>query len=142
MIALLRSRHCRLPLAVMLLLVTQIAFAGQLCRAVMLDMNGDAGAVTHQVNTASNGAFAADDDALPCCDGLSSPPSTCLVPDDGSTAAAPVAGGLLLPDLAPPVDPRGSTDAFRRPDVAPSHPAGSAAGPPLRIYIVYHRFLS
>ena len=126
----------------MLLLVTQIAFAGQLCRAVMLDMKGDAGAVTHQVNTAFNSALATDGDALPCCDGHSTPPSTCLVPDDGSTAAALVAGGLLVPDLGPPVDARASGDGFRRADVAPSHPAASAAGPPLRIYIVYHRFLS
>ena len=142
MTALLRSRRCRLPLAVILLLVTQIAFSGQLCRAVMLDMKGDAAAVTHQVNNASDSLLTTEADALPCCDGHLPPPTTCLVPDDGSTAAALVAGGLLLPDLGPPVDARASGDAFRRADIAPSHPVGSAAGPPPRIYIVYHRFLS
>ena len=142
MTAFLRPRRCRLPLAVILLLVTQIAFAGQLCRGVMLDMKGDAAAVTHHLNNASGSVLASEADALPCCDGHMPLPSTCLVPDDGSTAAALVAGSLPLPDLAPPLEARGSSDAFRRPDVVPSHPAGSAAGPPLRIYLVYHRFLS
>lgn len=144
MIAFLRSRRCRLPLAVILLLVTQVAFAGQSCRAVMLGMgvNDHAATTTHQVSNASDSPDAAEADAMPCCDGHPPPLSVCLVPDDASTSAVLVAGGTLLPDLAPPADVAASTDAFRRTDVAPSHPAHSAAGPPLRIYIVYRRFLS
>ena len=144
MIAFLRSRGCRLPLAVILLLVTQVAFAGQACRAIMPGTTGtDKAAAMHQMHGAPGGLIVVTDaGALPCCEGHVPPVSTCLVPDDASTSAVLVAGGTLLPDLAPPADVAASADVFRRTGVAPSHPAHSAAGPPLRVYIVYRRFLS
>ena len=144
MIASLRSRGCRLPLAVFLLLVTQIAFAGQACRAVMPGTTGTGkAAAMHQTRGAPGGLVVVTDaGALPCCEGHAPPVSTCLVPDDASTNAVLVSGNTLLPDLAPPADVAASTDVFRRIVVAPWHPAHSAAGPPLRVYIVYRRFLS
>ena len=141
MIAFLRSRRCRLPLAVILLLVTQIALAGQSCRAVMFDMYDGGTAAAQPLSNASDGAPAVHADALPCCGGHAPPPGKCLVPDDASTAAALVATGMLFPDLAPPAAFDASIDTSRVADGAPS-PAGYPAGSPPRIYIVYHRFLS
>lgn len=139
--AFLRSRRLRLPLAVVLLLLTQVALAGQACRAVMPGMSdGSGGAAIHQMHT-EGGELAATADALPCCEPDPVPLSTCVVPDDASMSAALVADSLQVPDLAAVVELI-STDAIRRRDPAPLHPARSAAGPPLLAYIVFHRFLS
>jgi len=142
MIAFLRTRRCRLPLAVLLLLVTQLAFAGQSCRAVMLGMNG-AGetAATHQSGAASGAPQSLEAEAPPCCGDDAPPVNVCLVAVDVTTAAALVASSTSLPDLAPPVAVSASSDAFDRAHTATSLPADSA-GPPLPVYIVYHRFLS
>lgn len=143
MIAYLRSHRCRLPLAVILLLVTQIAFAGQACRLVMPAANA-AGEVNarHQMHSADAGALVVGVGALSCCEAHPVPLRTCLVPDDASIGAALVAGGTTLPDIAPPADIVASFNTLQGVDVAPSPPADSAAGPPLRVYILFHRFLS
>lgn len=142
MIALLRSRRSRLPMAVLLLLVTQVALAGQSCRAVMLAMNDGGAAAAQRLAKAPDRAPTAEASGPPCCDSDTPLLVRCLVPDDFSTAAALVAGGILFPDLAPPPGVAASVVALRRADDAPSLPARSAAGPTPRIYIVYHRFLS
>jgi len=142
MIAFLRSRRCRLPLAVILLLVTQIALAGQACRAVMPGANHSGGAAaSHQMTSVASASAVADAEALPCCGHEATPPA-CVVPDDASVATALTAASAAWPDFAPPdnVDP--SVAAFSGADAAPSLPAPFAAGPSLRVYIVYHRFLS
>lgn len=143
MIVYLRSRRCRLPLAVILLLMTQIAFAGQACRLVMPAANvAGGGDAKHQVFRADLGATAVTPEALPCCGDLLAPPHTCLVPDDASIGAALASGLMALPDIAPPTDVVASFNAPQGVNVAPSPPADSAARPPLRVYILFHRFLS
>jgi hypothetical protein len=143
MISFLRSRRCRLPLAVILLLVTQLALAGQSCRAVMLGMdNTGEAAAARQVSDSSADSAVIEATALPCCDGHAPPPSTCLVPVDASVAAMLAAGSVSLPDLAPPANVDASAGALPRADIAQLRSAASAAGPPPRVYIVYHRFLS
>ena len=144
MIPFLHSRRCRLPLAVILLLVTQIAFAGQACRAVMPGTNHSsesAAAATHQMGGAARGSAVADAEPLPCC-AHDAPPPLCLVPGDATAATALTGASAAWPDFAPPPDVVLSVAAFDGADAAPSRPARSAAGPPLRVYIVYHRFLS
>ena len=142
MIAFLRSRRCRLPLAVILLLVTQIAFAGQACRAVMPGANHSGGAATsQQMDSVAGGSAVADAEALPCC-GYEATLPVCVVPDDESVASALTAASAAWPDVAPPSNVDLSVVAFNSADAVPSLPARFAAGPPLRVYIVYHRFLS
>lgn len=142
MIAFLRSRRCRLPLALILLLVTQIAFAGQACRAVMPGTIGSGGpAASHQMGSVSGDSAAADAEPLPCCGHQATPP-VCVVPDDASVASALTAASAIWPDFAPAGNIDLSVPTLNRADAAPSLPARFAAGPPLRVYIVYHRFLS
>ena len=144
MIAFLRSRRCRLPLAVILLLVTQIALAGQACRAVMPGANHSsesAATATHQMGGVARDSAVADAEALPCC-AHDAPTPLCLVPDDASAATALTGANAAWPDFAPPGDVDLSVAAFNGANAAPSPPARFAAGPPLRVYIVYHRFLS
>jgi hypothetical protein len=141
MIDFLRTRRCRLPLAVLLLLVTQLAFAGQSCRAVMFDMGGanEAAAMQHAA-PASDLSLASD--AQPCCGGDPPPPSICLVAVDAVTATALVASGEApLPVLAPPAYGAAARDVFAWSRAAPAHPTASAR-PSLPAYIVYRRFLS
>lgn len=140
MIDFLRMRRCRFPLAVILLLVTQLAFAGQSCRAVMFDMNrvNEAPARQHMA-PAGNLLVAAD--GAPCCDGDAPPPKMCLVAVDAATATAIVAGRAPLHDLASPVQFVAAREVLARSWTTPTRPAGSV-GPPLPAYIVFSRFLS
>lgn len=142
MIAFLRSRRCRLPLAVTLLLVTQIAFAGQACRAVMPGANhSGGGAASLQMDSVAGGSAVAHAEALPCC-GHDATPPVCVVPDDASVASALTGASAAWPDFALPGNVDLSVAAFNGADAVPPLPAHFAAGPPLRVYIVYHRFLS
>lgn len=88
------------------------------------------------------GATVVTPEALPCCGDDPVPAHTCLVPDDTSIGAALVPGVIAFPDIAPPADIVASFNTLQGVDVAPSPPADSAAGPPLRVYILFHRFLS
>jgi hypothetical protein len=140
MIDFLRTRRCSLPLAVILLLVTQLAFAGQSCHAVMLAMDSGNDAPRSQ-QPAPAGDVSLRGDALPCCNSDVPPPSLCLVAVDATTATAIIAGSPPLHDLAPPVQSVASSDIIDRSLAAPSGPA-IALGPPLPAYIVFSRFLS
>jgi hypothetical protein len=140
MIDFLRTRRCRLPLAVILLLVTQLAFAGQSCRAVMFPM--DSGNVAPAIQQpAPAGDTSLTGGALPCCNSDVPPPSLCLVAVDATTATAIIAGSPPLHGLAPPFESVASSDIIDRSWGAPPPPA-IAAGPPLPVYIVFSRFLS
>ena len=143
MIAFLRARRCRLPLAALLLVVTQLAFAGQACRAVMVDVNGaDAADAMHQPGAVSDtAAQAADGDEHGCCGDDAPPIGICLVAIDGSTAAALVSGSTAWPDIAVATGVA-SSEPFRRPDTPLPTRAAASAHPLLPVYIVYHRFLS
>ena len=140
MIDFLRTRRCRLPLAVILLLVTQLAFAGQSCRAVMFPM--DSGNVAPAIQQPTPGGDTSlTGDALPCCNSEVPPPSLCLVAVDANTATAIIAGSTSLHDLAPPAQSVAPLDVVDRSWSAPPL-AAIAAGPPLPVYIVFNRFLS
>lgn len=142
-----RSRRFRLPLAVILILVTQVALAGQACRAVMpVSSSADVGAAMHQMaaeqvsERATAGDVTASADAIAVCCQVNAPPdTTCLVPTDAATSAAVVASPEL-PYIDGPV--LAATRVSHPAAASAAQPARSAAGPPLRTYIVYHRFLS
>ena len=140
MIDFLRTRRCRLPLAVILLLVTQLAFAGQSCRAVMFDMDSGNGAPGIQ-QLAPTSDVSLTGDAAPCCGSDAQSTSLCLVAVDASTATAMIAVSASLHHLAPPAKIVAPSDVVDRSWAAPSRPA-IAAGPPLPVYIVFSRFLS
>lgn len=140
MVDFLRTRRCRIPLAVILLLVTQLAFAGQSCRAVMFDMDSGNEALGGQ-QSAPAGDVSLTGDALPCCDSDAPAPSLCLVAVDATTATAIIAGSPPLNDLAPLVQSVAPSNVVDRSWIASPRPA-IAAGPPLPVYIVFSRFLS
>ena len=127
----------RIPVAVLLLLVTQIAFAGQACRVAMF-AGGDDGRAAPAMN--HGGGPDAMAIVAPCCNPDSAPASTCLVPFDGAPAAI-AWGHVDSPALVPCVATRAPTESVARSRRALCHPA-SSAGTPLPIYIAYLRFLS
>jgi len=125
----------------MLAVATQLAFAGQVCRAVM---GGGMPANRHAQVMPPAGfiAQAAVADPQPCCDGDALAARTCFLAALGteSVIALP-AGGAPLSDLAPPGRDHSAFAVVNAPSVAASLPTGSV-GPPLQAYLLFHRFLS
>lgn len=135
----LSSRTCRAAFAVVLLLATQLAFAGQLCAAVMAE---DAADGRHTSSTAnSSGITAAVAVREPGCDGMAVPVSTCVTAFRGISLAALAPGGLSLSDLIPLVRDR-SPLASGGAATALVVRLTTSVGPPLPAYILLRRFLS
>ena len=129
----------RAALAVIVLLATQIAFAGQACRAVMLDTLSDG----HPAQGLVQGHRATlPAQPLPrCCHDAPGSPSTCIVMPDGVTGGFIAAGGAPLDDLAAPFTYRAPFGFVERSFVTAPLPTATV-GPPLPAYIVFRRFLS
>lgn len=134
----LRKRLGRAALTVVLLLTTQLAMAGQVCRAVM---TGDApnGQVAHVLVRAAEVSIAVED-SRPCCEATAIPESTCLTALGGMDRIVLASATVPLFDLAPPPCDRPMVvlDASLAPISPPTH----SVGPPLRAYILFSRFLS
>jgi hypothetical protein len=138
MMGFLRKGTGRAAVAVIVLLATQLAFAGQACRAVMLDASADGHPMQGMVHGDSATSPA---DPLPCCHHASGSPATCVVMPDAVAGGFVIAGGAPLADLAAPslhVSPFGSID---RSFITVPFPTATV-GSPLPSYIVFGRFLS
>ena len=133
----LHSRFARVALLLVLLVATQLAWAGQLCRAVMVAaMPAD-----HSAYATGDSASHAANDARPCCDRTLAPAVDCTIV--GATSALDASlinaqsGGA-----APPVHFISAMSAHEAPagvvGPVPAAPAGHA----LPAFIQYHRFLS
>jgi hypothetical protein len=133
------SRHTwQAAMAVVLLLATQLAFAGQLCASVM----ADGVPVGQQGNLAADavGMAVAASDLPPCCDGQM-PVSTCITAFGGMGLAGLAPGSPSLADLLPLIHdcpPLASRTASAEWLVLST----SSAGPPVPAYIFLRRFLS
>ena len=139
MIAFLHRRIGRTALTVVLLLATQFAFAGQVCRSVMVGSVPD-GRPAHVLGHAAH-ITAAVADSPPCCDGVAMPASPCFTALGGMSLAALAPGGAPLLDLAPPIRDRSTAAVTGAFSVSVPLPTTSV-GPPLPTYIVFRRFLS
>ncbi len=139
MIALLHRPIGRTALTMVLLLATQLAFAGQVCRTVMVGsvLDGRPAHVLGQPAHSTAGAM----QSHPCCDGVAMPGSPCLTTLDAMSLAALAPGGAPLLDLAPPLRDRSTAAIFGASSISVPLPTTSV-GPPLPSYIVFHRFLS
>ncbi len=134
-------RIVRAALTLMLALATQLAFAGQVCRAVMA--GGMPENYPAQVLPRAGGVPQVPvADPQPCCDGDAMAASTCFLVTLGteSVVALP-AGGAPPLDLTPPGQDHSAFAVGNAPSVAVSLPTG-AVGPPLLAYLLFHRFLS
>lgn len=127
----------RIPVVILLLLVTQFAFAGEACHLAMAgEFRGD-GMVVASVDAHSAPTLAK---AGPCCALHPAPAPSCLVAFDG-TPMTPVIGHVDVPAFAP-------FAMARAPSVAPARSARSIfplallAGSAVPVYISYQRFLS
>lgn len=134
-----RRRTGRAVLTVVLLLSTQFAFAGQVCRSVMGGgmPNGRPAQVLFQ--GAQGTAVAMDMHA--CCDHAAMPASPCLTALDGMSVAALASAGASVSDLVPPIGDRMMGVLSGAPSTSIPLPTTSV-GPPLPSYIVFRRFLS
>ena len=128
----------RVVLTVVLLLATQLAFAGQLCRAVMMGSVADA-CPAHALGQAGDLTLAVD--LQLCCDCVVIPASTCVTALGDVSLVALASGGAPLADLAPPFRDR-STVAIIGAASGPVLVPTTSVGPPLPSYIIFHRFLS
>ncbi len=132
-------RFGRAALIVVLILASQLAFAGQMCRAVMVG-----GAPHCPVAHASAGALevrVAEAHVLPCVDDAPAPASSCLGAIGPNDATVTASGAVPQFDLAPPLRDHPTVvilDASSTPIPLPT----SSVGPPLRVYILFGRFLS
>ena len=134
----LHSRSARLVLAVLLLVATQLAIAGQLCHGVMLGALANAAPMQAMAAMGAEPAAAAQ----PCCEPSLTPAADCPIALMGSDkgenwalAKAQLAGIATAP---PPV--LLAALCVRR-AVAVPLPAASA-GPAPPVYILFARFLS
>ncbi len=134
----LHSRSARVALLLVLLVATQLAWAGQLCRAVMV---GTAMPADYSAYAGGDSASCPTNDASPCCDRTVVPAVDCTIVGATSAFDASLintqAGGA-----APPVYFISAVSAHEAPAGVvgpfPAAPAGHA----LPAYIQYHRFLS
>ena len=134
------SRIGRVAVTMVLLLATQLAFAGQVCRAVMVGSVLDSRPAEVLDQTAHSTAAAAG--SRPCCDGCAMPANMCLLTALGDTSVIALpAGGAPLLDLAPPVRDCSTPAIVGTSSVSIPLPATSVGHPPPS-YIVFHRFLS
>lgn len=133
----LSRRTCRTALAVVLLLATQLAFAGELCATVLAGSapDGDEMAIVANVGNTSAAAAA----RMACCDGMAMPVSTCVTAFGGIGQAALATSGASLPDIVSLVRHRSSLADNAS---ATAVVLATSAGPPLPAYILLHRFLS
>jgi hypothetical protein len=136
-----RSRIGRAALALLLLVATQLAFAGQLCEAVTL-AGGSASVLPHAMASASEASKAtssmldATSDARDCCP---SPVGVCASALGDVAIAGPSGSASSLAALPPAGD--SVTILVGASSVFTSLPAATG-GPPLPAYIVFRRFLS
>ncbi len=132
-------RTCRTAFAVVLLLATQLAFAGQFCAAVVTGSAQGGRQMTAAANSGDiTSAVAAEE---PCCGGMAMPVGTCVTAFGGMSLAALAPGSVSLPDLIPLVrdrSPLASGGAASASVVVLT----TSAGPPLPAYILLRRFLS
>ncbi len=133
-------RHVgRAVVTVALLLVTQVVFAGQLCAAVMVSHGqGDCPA---QVSAGAGEVSKVAAALQPYSGDKTIPASTCLTAFDGMSMVVLQPGGAPLIHLAPPSGDRSTTALANAFSLSVPLPVASA-GPPLRAYILFHRFLS
>lgn len=132
-----RRRVARAAWVLVLALATQLAFAGQLCAAVMLDSALRDTPVRAQTEAADGAVATAE--SQPCCRAADMAPTTCFTAAGAASLATLAPGSTPLPDVTPfssiwtarPVAPRLSA-AFDAAFVRPPPPA----------YILLHRFLS
>lgn len=139
MLPLLHRRTGRAALTMVLLLATQFAFAGEVCRSVMVGSVPTDRPADVLDKAAHSTAAAAYSHA--CCDGVAMPASPCLTALGGMSLAALAPGGASLSDLAPPI--RDHSIAVVTGALSASVPLPTTSvGPPLPSYIVFRRFLS
>ena len=135
------KRLVRAVLALMLAVATQLAFAGQVCRAVM----GGGMPANRHAQVMPRASFipqVAVADPQPCCDGDALAARTCFLAALGTESVIAVpAGGAPPLDLAPPGQDHSAFAVGSAPSVTASLPTGSV-GPPLQAYLLFHRFLS
>jgi hypothetical protein len=134
-------RIVRATLTVVLVLATQLAFAGQVCRAVMAGNGPDSGPMN--VMSITGGAlqppFA---DRQPCCDGSTKAANPCFLTAFGAEKFVTATAGDSPPfDLGPPGQ-EGSTFTagnLSSPTVPPSARSAESSVP---AYLLFHRFLN
>lgn len=137
MSALLRRPVFRVPVVLLLLLVTQVAFAGEAChRAMPGDMRGGAMAAA-SIATQPSLTLAGQ---APCCAPEPAPATTCVAAFDG-TAMTPVINRADVPAFASFAIARTAV-ATPAPSVRPVFPPATLAGIVVPVYISYQRFLS
>ncbi|MEO5765415.1 MAG: hypothetical protein ABIR52_08930 [Casimicrobiaceae bacterium] len=125
----------RAALAVVLLLATQVAFAGQLCRAVMVG-NAAGGAPMLAHAAVPDGV-----EASACCDGAPPSGDACLTALAGAIPVATSVGARSPSDVALPLVDR-SPVARIAARSAPILPLAASARTATPAYILFLRFLS
>ena len=129
----------RAALTVVLILASQLAFAGQVCRAVMVE-GAPRCSVTH-ASGRSVAVMGADTHAFPCVDDYQAPVTSCLPAIASKDATVTASGAVPQFDLAPPLRDYPMV-AIAGASSAPIPFPTRSVGPPLRIYIFFGRFLS
>ena len=133
-------RHLgRAALALVLVLATQLAFAGQVCRAVMVSGAGHCRAAHASVPAVE--VMVADAHAFPCVDDASAPVGSCFGAIGSKDATVTASGSVPQFDSAPPMRDY-PVVAILGASLAPIPLPTSSVGPPLRVYILFSRFLS
>lgn len=129
----------RTALTMVLLLATQLAFAGQVCRGVMVGsvLDGRPAQASGQPAHSTTGAMQPN----PCSDGVAMSGSPCLTTLNAMNLAALAPGGAPPLDLAPPRRDRSMAAVLGAASISVPFPTTSV-GPPLPSYIVFRRFLS
>ncbi len=134
----LRSRIGRAALTLVLLLTTQFAMAGQVCRSAM---GGAPDGCPLQVRGEAAHSMSAAMDSPACCGTNLMPATPCLIALGDLSLAAMAPGSAHLLDLALPSRDYSMTASAGASSVSVLLPTASV-GPPLPAYIVFHRFLS
>jgi hypothetical protein len=131
----------RAALTVVLALATQFAFAGQVCRAVMVDGMAE-NRPAQVLPRASDVPQPPVADLQPCCDGDAMAASNCFLAMLGTESVVALAAGAApLFDLAPPRQDWSTVAVGDTSSAAVLLPTG-LVGPPLPAYLLFHRFLS
>lgn len=132
----LRNGTVRFALALLLALVTQLAMAGELCRAVEAGIAE--GGMPKAVHPASRVAGDKAASGLPCCEHAPSALVKCARAEPTTTRVA--LGKFHLSNALPSFEAFPALQ-FDGPRLA-THLAGHSAGPPIPPYILFGRFLS
>ena len=131
-------RIVRATLTLILVLATQLAFAGQVCRAVMAGSGPDP---MNEMSLTGGALQTPVADQQSCCDGSTKAASLCFLTAFGADKfMTATADGLSPFDLSLPVQ-EGSM--FTAGTVSPAVPSSAfSAESRLPAYLLFHRFLS